>query len=135
MHYNEKTGINIKKLWSILCIKSSYNCACTVHQILLRRNWLHQMLPPSPQIINVSSHSTRCNFKSRCYAMAMQFKKLRKWIYFINQYQLTIWMISFSFKVLLLLNVGIHCYVEDGGKEIVRAGYRATLLCSVRDNF
>ena len=43
-------------------------------------------------------------------------------------------MISFSFKILLLLNVGIHCYVDDGAKEIVRAGYKATLLCSVRDN-
>ena len=39
-------------------------------------------------------------------------------------------MISFSFKVFLVLNVGVSFHV-DGAKEIVRAGYKATLICSV----
>ena len=42
-------------------------------------------------------------------------------------------MRSFSFKVFLVLNVGVSLHV-DGAKEIVRAGYKATLFCSVSHN-
>ena len=42
-------------------------------------------------------------------------------------------MISFTLKVVLTLNVGVHSYVDEA-KEIVRAGYKATLFCSVSDN-
>ena len=51
----------------------------------------------------------------------------------INQYQLTISMLSFSSNVFLILNVAIHFHF-DGAKEIVRTGDKATLLCSVSND-